>query len=68
MVSNTFKPETYNEPLILLLLFKLANPETFNDDTNVVQFKCEKPLTFNDVIMKHYYVLIIHLNLKNHLH
>jgi hypothetical protein len=48
-VSNTFKPEIYNEPFIFVVLSKLVNPLTFNDDSIVVLlFNVVKPLTFND--------------------
>jgi hypothetical protein len=47
-VSNTFKPDIYNDPFIFVVLSKLVNPLTFNDDTNVVLlFNVVKPLTFN---------------------
>ena len=36
--------------MILVLWFKLVNPEAFNDDNIVVLFKFENPLTFNDEI------------------
>ncbi len=39
IVSNTFKPEIYNEPFILEVLSKLVNPITFNEDKIVVLFK-----------------------------
>ncbi len=38
-VSNTFKLEIYNEPLIFVVLSKLVNPLTFNGDNFVVLFK-----------------------------
>ncbi len=42
-VSNTFKPEIYNEPFILVVLSKLVNALTFNEDSIVVLlFKFEK--------------------------
>ena len=48
-VSNTFKPEIYNDPFILVVLSKLVNPLTFNEDNNVViLFNVVKPLTFNE--------------------
>ncbi len=47
--SNTFNPDTYNEPLIFVVLFNIVNPLTFNDDNNVVlSFKTVNQLTFND--------------------
>ncbi len=39
-----------NEQLIEALLFKLVNPEKFDDDKNVFQFKNVNQLIFNDVI------------------
>jgi hypothetical protein len=48
-VSNTFKPEIYNEPFIFVVLSKLVNPLTFNEDNIVVLlFNVVNPLTFND--------------------
>jgi hypothetical protein len=47
--SNTFNPDTYNEPFIFVILFSVVNPLTFNDDSNVVLlFNVVNPLTFND--------------------
>ena len=48
-VCNTFKPETLDCQLILVLFFNVVKPLTFNDDNNVVLlFNWVKPLTFND--------------------
>jgi hypothetical protein len=41
--SNTFKPEIYKKPFILVVLSKLV-------DNIVVLFKVVKPTIFNDVI------------------
>ncbi len=35
-VSNMFKPDMCNEPFIFVVLFNVVNPDTFNDDNNVV--------------------------------
>jgi hypothetical protein len=37
-VSNIFKQEIYNAPFIFVVLSKLVNPLTFNEDNNVVFF------------------------------
>ncbi len=48
-VFNTFKPEIYNDPFIFVVLSKLVNPLTFNEDNNVViLFNVVKPLIFNE--------------------
>ncbi len=49
-VSNTFKPELYNDPFIFVVLSKLVKPLTFNEDNIVVLFKVVNPLIFNDII------------------
>jgi hypothetical protein len=50
-VSNTFKPEIYNEPFTFVVLSKLVNPLTFNEDNIVVLlFEVVKPPIFHDVI------------------
>ncbi len=50
-VCNTFKPEIYHDQFIFVVLSKLVNPLTFNEDNLVVLFKVVNPLIFNDVIM-----------------
>ncbi len=48
-VSNIFKPDMYNEPLKIVLLFNVVKPDAFNDVNKVVLlFNIVKPLTFND--------------------
>ncbi len=37
-VSDTFKPDIYNEALIFVSLPKVVKPLTFNDDNNVVYY------------------------------
>ena len=37
-VSNMFNPDMYNEAFIFVVLFNVVNPDTFNDDNNVVSF------------------------------
>jgi hypothetical protein len=51
-VSNTFKPEIYNDPFILVVLSKLVNPLALNEDNNVILlFSVVNPLTFNEIIL-----------------
>jgi hypothetical protein len=50
-VLNTFKPDIYNDPFIFVVLSKLVNPLTFNEDNIVVLlFEVVKPPIFHDVI------------------
>ncbi len=79
-VSNTFKPEIYNEPFIfvkpltfnedsiVVLLFKFETPLTFNEDNIVVLIKVVNPLILNDVINVALFLTINSLNLKTHLY
>jgi hypothetical protein len=46
---NIFDQDIYNDPFIFVVLFKLVNPLTFNEDNNeTLLFNVVKPLTFND--------------------
>jgi hypothetical protein len=46
---NIFDPDIYNDPFIFVVLFKLVNPLTFNEDNNeTLLFNVVNPLTFND--------------------
>ncbi len=48
-VSNTFKPDIYNELFLLVVLSNIVEQLTFNDDNNVVRFLNNVwPLKCND--------------------
>ncbi len=50
-VSNTFKPDIYNDPFLFVVLSKLVKPLICNEENNVVLlFNVVNPLIFNDEI------------------